>query len=39
MAFAMKGGVVSRAINVFWKMILKKKHLEPFPEYENVFCT
>ena len=33
------GEGVSRAINLFWKMIFLKKHLESFPDCENVFCT
>ena len=39
----MKGGEglegVSSAINLFWKMIIVKNHLESFPDCENVFCT
>ena len=38
MAFAMKGGGVSRAIDVFWKMVYFKNHLESFPDCQNVFC-
>ena len=33
-----EGGGASRAINLIWRMILKKKHLESFPDCENVFC-
>ena len=39
MAFAMKGGGVSSAAYLFWKMIFFKNHLESFPDCENVFCT
>ena len=38
MAFAMKGGV-SYGINFFSNMFLKNKHLESFPDCENVSCT
>ena len=36
--FSMKGGVLS-CTYLFWKIFIKKKHLESFPDCENVFCT
>ena len=39
-AFAMKGGgLLSRAINVFSKSFLLKKHLESLPDCQHTFCT
>ena len=38
MAFAMKGGV-SRAIDVFFKNVFFKNHLELFPDCQKMFYT
>ena len=32
-------GRVSRAINAFSKLFFRKKHLESFPDCQNVFCS
>ena len=35
----MKGGGVSRAIDIYFEKWFFKNHLESFPDCENVFCT
>ena len=39
MEFSMKGGGFSRDINVISNMFFLKKHLELFPDCQNMFCT